>query len=100
MQGILLVLTLVMQPQVGEFTTNDKGWSHVSEQDSQALLRAYKITPETEIFIDGDKVKTLPENISKYKVYSFKVDNQGNFIVLLLITKKIISNDFNLGTGK
>jgi hypothetical protein len=97
MQGILLVLTLAMQPQVGEFATNEKGWSHVSEENTQSLLRAYKITPQTEIYIDGDKVKALPENITKYKVYSFKVDEYGHFTALLLIRRMIISTDFNLG---
>jgi hypothetical protein len=38
MQGILLVLTLAMQPQVGEFATNEKGWSHVSEENTQSEL--------------------------------------------------------------
>jgi hypothetical protein len=97
MQGILLVLALAMQPQVGEFTTNEKGWSHVSEENSIALLKTYKITPQTEIYIDGDRAKSLPANITKYKVYSFKIDEHGHFTALLLIRRSITSTDFNLG---
>lgn len=99
MKELVLVFSLIGLPAVGEYTTNEEGWSRVSE--ASALLTAYKITEFTKIYIDGEVVKAMPAKpLRSYRVYTFKVDNQGNFTVLLLITKKTMSKDFNLGGQK